>query len=164
MNELEDLSLIWTYHDPKDRYLENAESFFKTQNFSVERLSQTSPNNLNARVCLVDTIGQLAQLYWFGQIAYIGGGFSTGIHNVMEPAIARLPIFFGPRYSNSHEAEELINDGGGFKIDSGTDLYLGVKKLFHDNDKFFKASYASTNVVHRNLGSSTRVVRNIIHD
>ena len=49
------------------------------------------------------------------------------------------PIFFGPRYSNSHEAEELINDGGGFKIDSGTDLYLGVKKLFDDDDKFFKA-------------------------
>jgi len=164
MNELEDLSIIWTYHDPKDHYLENAESFFKSKNFSVERLSQTNPNNLNARVCLVDTIGQLAQLYWFGQLAYIGGGFSTGIHNVMEPAIARLPIFFGPRYSNSHEAEELINDGGGFIIDSGTDLYLGVKKLFRDNDKFFKASYASTNVVHRNLGSATRVVRNIIHD
>ncbi len=164
MNELEDLSLIWTYHDPKDHYLENAERFFKTKHFSVERISQTTPNNLNARVCLVDTIGQLAQLYWFGQIAYIGGGFSTGIHNVLEPAIARLPIFFGPRYNNSHEAEELINDGGGFKIDSGTDLYLGVKKLFNDNDKFFKASYASTNVVHRNLGSATRVVRNIIHD
>ena len=164
MNDIDDLSLIWVYHDPKDRYLENAESFFKTKNFSVERISKTNPNNLNARVCLVDTIGQLAQLYWFGQISYIGGGFSTGIHNVMEPAIARLPIFFGPRYSNSHEAEQLINDGGGFKIDSGTDLYLGVKKLFHDNDKFFKASYASTNVVHQNLGSATRVVRNIIHD
>jgi 3-deoxy-D-manno-octulosonic-acid transferase len=82
----------------------------------------------------------------------------------MEPAIARLPIFFGPRYNNSHEAEELIKDGGGFYINSGTDLYLGVKKLFNDHDAFIKASYASTNVVHRNLGSATRVVRNIIHD
>ena len=119
---------------------------------------------MNARVCLVDTIGQLSQLYWYGQIAYIGGGFSTGIHNVMEPAIARLPIYFGPRYNNSHEAEELIKNGGGFQIDSGTDLFLGIKKLFNDETTFIKASYASTNVVHRNVGSATRVVRNIIHD
>ncbi|GIS72392.1 MAG: hypothetical protein CM1200mP10_19690 [Candidatus Neomarinimicrobiota bacterium] len=47
-------------------------------------------------------------------IAYVGGGFSSGIHNVMEPAIARLPILFGPRYENFHEAEELINSGGGW--------------------------------------------------
>jgi 3-deoxy-D-manno-octulosonic-acid transferase len=164
MNELNDLSLIWAYHEPKDRYLDSASTFFKSKNFSVERLSQTVPSQLNARVCLVDTIGQLSQLYWQGQITYIGGGFSTGVHNVMEPAIARLPIFFGPRYNNSHEAEELIKDGGGFYINSGTDLYLGVKKLFNDHDAFIKASYASTNVVHRNLGSATRVVRNIIHD
>ena len=94
---------------------------------------------MNARVCLVDTIGQLAQLYWYGQIAYIGGGFSTGIHNVMEPAIARLPIYFGPRYNNSHEAEELIKNGGGFQIDSGTDLFLGIKKLF--NGKYSKIDW-----------------------
>ena len=164
MNELDDLSIIWAYHEPKNRYLDFAETFFHSKNYSVEYLSKTNPEKLNAKVCLVDSIGQLAQLYWYAQVAYIGGGFSTGIHNVMEPAIARLPIFFGPRYSNSHEAEELINDGGGFKIDSGTDLFLGIKKLFDDDDKFFKASYASTNVVHRNLGSATRVVRNIIHD
>ena len=164
MNELDDLSLIWAYHDPKDKYLHNAEEFFKSKNLSIERLSHTTPDKLNSRVCLVDTIGQLAHLYWYGQIAFIGGGFSTGIHNVMEPAIARLPIFFGPKYNNSHEAEELINDGGGFHIESGTDLYLGVKNLFHNNNEFIKASFASTNVVHRNLGSATRVVRNIIHD
>jgi len=164
MNEINDLSIIWAYHEPKDQYLDQASTFFKSKNFSVERISKTKPNKLNARVCLVDTIGQLAQLYWYGQIAYIGGGFSTGIHNVMEPAIARLPIYFGPRYNNSHEAEELIKNGGGFQIDSGTDLFLGIKKLFNDETTFIKASYASTNVIHRNLGSATRVVRNIIHD
>ena len=164
MKELNDLSLIWAYHEPKNRYLDSAETFFRSKDFSVERLSKTNPDKLKARVCLVDSIGQLANLYWYGQIAYIGGGFSTGVHNVMEPAIARLPIFFGPRYNNSNEAEELIIDGGGFNIDSGTDLYLGVKNLFDIKTEFIKSSYASTNVVHRNLGSSTRVVRNIIHD
>ena len=112
----------------------------------------------------MDTVGRLSQLYWSGQVAYIGGGFSTGVHNVMEPAIARLPVFFGPRYTNFHEAEELIFDGGGFSIESGTELYLGLKGLLEDDSAFIKASYAATNVIHRNLGSATRVVRSLIHD
>jgi 3-deoxy-D-manno-octulosonic-acid transferase len=82
----------------------------------------------------------------------------------MEPAIARLPVFFGLFYKHFNEAEVLIADGGGFAIDTGTDLYLGMKQLFEDRNAFLKASYAATNVIHRNLGSSTRIVRNLIHD
>ena len=106
----------------------------------------------------------MSQLYWDGQVAYIGGGFSSGVHNVMEPAIARLPVFFGPHYKNFIEAKELIADGGGFSIENGTDLYQGVKNLLEDRVAFIKASYAATEVIHRNLGSATRIVRSLIHD
>jgi len=58
----------------------------------------------------------------------------------------------------------LIADGGGFSIDTGTDLYLGIKQLFEDRSAFIKASYSATDVIHRNLGSATRIVRNLIHD
>ncbi|MDD9887322.1 MAG: hypothetical protein OXU46_01695 [Candidatus Marinimicrobia bacterium] len=164
MRNIDDLSLIWVPHEPTERVVETIESFFKEKHFSVERLGHNDPDDLDARIIIVDTIGRLSQLYWSGQIAYIGGGFSTGVHNVMEPAIARLPVFFGPRYRNFHEAEELIADGGGFSIENGTDLYLGIKELFEDRSAFIKASYAATNVIHRNLGSATRVVRNLIYD
>jgi 3-deoxy-D-manno-octulosonic-acid transferase len=164
MNEIEDLNLVWVPHEPTERNVSEAELFFQSNHFSTARLGNKNPNQLDARVIIVDTIGRLSLLYWDGQMAYIGGGFSTGVHNVMEPAIARLPVFFGPRYKNFNEAEELITDGGGFSIESGTDLYLGMKQLFEDRDAFLKASYAATNVIHRNLGSSTRIVRNLIHD
>ncbi|MDP6340137.1 MAG: glycosyltransferase N-terminal domain-containing protein [Candidatus Marinimicrobia bacterium] len=164
MKEVEDLSLVWVPHEPSERIVSTAESFFQSKHFSTGRLGYKNPGQIDAEVIIVDTIGRLSQLYWFGRIAYIGGGFSSGVHNVMEPAIARLPVFFGPRYNNFHEAEELIADGGGFSIESGTDLYLGIKHLFEDRNAFIKASYAATDVIHRNLGSSTRVVRNLIHD
>ncbi|MBC8345954.1 MAG: hypothetical protein ISR82_00800 [Candidatus Marinimicrobia bacterium] len=164
MNEIEDLSLVWVPHEPTERNVSAAESFFQSNHFSTARLGYKNPTDLDARVIIVDTIGRLSQLYWDGQVAYIGGGFSTGVHNVMEPAIARLPVFFGPRYNNFIEAEELIADGGGYSIESGTDLFLGVKQLFEDRNAFLKASYAATDVIHRNLGSSTRIVRNLIHD
>ena len=139
-------------------------SFFESFSFSIKLLGEKNPDKINSKVILVDSIGKLSRLYWYAQIAYIGGGFSTGVHNVMEPAIARLPIFFGPKYHNSPEAEELINVNGGFTINSGSDLTNGINKLLLDRNLFMKTSYAATDVIHNNLGSATRVVRNIIHD
>ena len=164
MEDISDLSLIWVPHEPSDRIVSEAEFFFRSKNFTTGRLGVKNPNEIETRVIIVDTIGKLSQLYWDGQVAYIGGGFSSGVHNVMEPAIARLPVFFGPHYKNFIEAKELIADGGGFSIENGMDLYQGIKNLFEDRVAFIKASYAATEVIHRNLGSATRVVRNLIHD
>ena len=164
MQDINDLSLIWVPHEPSDRIVSEAESFFQSKNFTTARLGLKNPNQIETRVIIVDSIGKLSQLYWDGQVAYIGGGFSSGVHNVMEPAIARLPVFFGPHYKNFIEAKELIADGGGFSIENGTDLYQGVKNLLEDRVAFIKASYAATEVIHRNLGSATRIVRNLIHD
>ena len=133
-------------------------------NYATARLGNKNIEEVNKRIILVDSIGKLAQLYWHGQIAYIGGGFSSGVHNVMEPAIARLPVFFGPNYANFHEAEELISKGGGFSIESGSELFVQLKSLLENSSKFMNSSYSATNVVHDNLGSSTRIVRSLIHD
>ena len=97
MQDINDLSLIWVPHEPSDRIVSEAESFFQSKNFTTARLGLKNPNQIETRVIIVDSIGKLSQLYWDGQVAYIGGGFSSGVHNVMEPAIARLPVFFGPR-------------------------------------------------------------------
>ena len=164
MQDISDLSLIWVPHEPSDRIVSEAEFLFRSKNFTTGILGLKNPNEIEARVIIVDTIGKLSQLYWDVQVAYIGGGFSSGVHNVMEPAIARLPVFFGPHYKNFIEAKELIADGGGFSIENGMDLYQGIKNLFEDRVAFIKASYAATEVIHRNLGSATRVVRNLIHD
>ena len=117
-----------------------------------------------ARVVVVGVVGILSKLYWQCQIAYIGGGFSTGIHNVMEPAIARLPVLFGPKHDNFLEAGELIQAGGGFSVKTSMDVTTRFSELLNDQDYYMNASYAATDVIHRNLGSSTRVVRGIIRD
>ena len=139
-------------------------NLFESHSYSIALLGEKNPNEISSKVIIVDSIGKLSKLYWYAQIAYVGGGFSPGVHNVMEPAISRLPIFFGPKYDHFPEAEELINVHGGFAIANGDDLTKGIKKLLLDSNTFMKASYAATDVIHRNLGSSTRIVRNLIHD
>jgi len=165
MKEDDEVFLLWVPHEPSEEYVNQSVEKFTDAGFSTHILRSKKHLKVNrARVTIVGTVGVLSKLYWQGQIAYVGGGFTTGVHNVMEPAIARLPVLFGPRYHNSHEAEELIRDDGGFPISTSEDVYDIVKRLFADKNAFLKASYAATDVIHNNLGSSTRVVRGIIRD
>ena len=82
----------------------------------------------------------------------------------MEPAIARLPIIFGPKYGNFYEAEELINSGGGWAIDNGQELFDKINILLNDNSQIIPSSLAATDVIHKNIGAASRVVRGIIRD
>ena len=61
------------------------------------------------RVCIINTIGQLSHLYKYADVVWIGGGFTkSGIHNIIEPAVFGVPIFFGPNYKRYREAMEMI--------------------------------------------------------
>jgi 3-deoxy-D-manno-octulosonic-acid transferase len=69
-----------------------------------------------ARVLILDCIGQLANAYRFGTLAYVGGAFGKGLHNILEPAVFGLPVIFGPNHSKFPEAQEFIDAGIGFSI------------------------------------------------
>ena len=164
LNENE-ISCIWAPDEIVEGRMLDIEIFFRKKNISIERLGSKSINEIKSKVILIDTIGKLYKSYWYGQIAYIGGGFSPGgVHNVMEPAIAKLPVFFGPNYTKSQEANQLINAGGGFKINNGTDFYNEIKSLFSNKEQLVKSSISSKSVIDKNLGSSKRVVEGILND
>lgn len=62
---------------------------------------------------VVETRGQLAELYHAGAIAYVGGGFSgKGIHSVLEPAASRVPVLVGPEDRGQRDVAMLAHDGG----------------------------------------------------
>jgi 3-deoxy-D-manno-octulosonic-acid transferase len=65
-----------------------------------------------SRICIVHTVGQLAYLYKYADIVWVGGGFTrSGIHNIIEPAVFGIPVFFGPHYKRYREATEMIAAG-----------------------------------------------------
>ena len=165
LNDYESLSILWVPHEPIPSVIDASVQRFEELGFKVSIFSKQTPYDKDdPKVIVVDVVGVLSHLYWDGIIAYVGGGFSTGIHNVMEPAIARLPILFGPKYKNFHEAEELIKSGGGWSIENGEELFDKINILLSDDSKIIPASFAATDVIHRNVGAATRVVRGIIRD
>lgn len=72
-----------------------------------------------ASVIVFDEVGRLAELYAAGDVAYVGGGLAgTGLHNVLEPAAAGLPVVFGPRHDRA-DARALASAGGGLVSPAG---------------------------------------------
>jgi 3-deoxy-D-manno-octulosonic-acid transferase len=71
---------------------------------------------INAKVLILDNIGLLAQIYQYGDVAFVGGGFTTGIHNLLEATVYGCPVFFGPNHKAFPEGAGLIEAGGGFCI------------------------------------------------
>ena len=70
------------------------------------------------QVFILDTIGLLTKVYSYADIAYVGGGFASGLHNTLEPAVYGIPILIGPNYANFKEAVDLVNKGGILSINS----------------------------------------------
>lgn len=84
------------------------------------------------RVLLVDTVGQLSALYAHAALAYVGGAFTTGVHNVMEPAAMGVPPIFGPLHHNAPEAMHLVQQGLAFAIQDADAFRSALFALLDD--------------------------------
>ncbi len=110
-----DMMAIIAPHEPADKHLTHSESAFS--HLEVERFTTLQETGGRMpQVLVVDTIGVLSSLYALGNVAYVGGAFTTGVHNVIEPAVMGLPVIFGPKHHNSPEALELLERGCAFAI------------------------------------------------
>jgi 3-deoxy-D-manno-octulosonic-acid transferase len=80
-------------------------------------------------ILILDCIGVLADAYQFGTIAYIGGAFRTGLHNILEPATFGLPVIFGPNYAKFPEAQQFIDAGIGKSVQTKDELQHAMESF-----------------------------------
>lgn len=106
-------AMIIAPHEPTDERLAVIERSLEANGLRSIRLSALTAWDIDTPVIVADGVGYLAELYRAGDIAYVGGSWTTGVHNVMEPAVLGLPVFFGPKIDNSWEAGMLVRLGAG---------------------------------------------------
>ena len=112
MERFQDMVLIFAPHEIREGHNRTLKMAFAAwQPVTFTSLNALRDGANPTRVLLVDTVGVLASLYRYGTVAYVGGGFSSGVHNVMEPAVMGLPVIFGPKYHNAPEAVDLLQAG-----------------------------------------------------
>ena len=116
------------------------------------------------KVLVIDSIGLLSSLYRYGNVAYIGGGFGVGIHNILEAATFGLPVIFGPNYSKFKEALDLIALGGAFSISDFNQLETITDALLFDNETRKKASETCLKYVAENVGSTTLIIKKLFNN
>lgn len=117
----------------------------------------------NAEILIIDSIGMLSQLYQYGTLAYIGGGFGVGIHNILEAAAFGLPVFFGPKFHKFNEAKELIKLEGAFEVTKPDELIHKTNLLLSDKKALSRASAASKNYVQNGCGA-TEIIMERVND
>jgi 3-deoxy-D-manno-octulosonic-acid transferase len=117
------------------------------------------------RILIIDNIGMLSTLYRYGKIAYIGGGFGSGIHNTLEPIAHGLPVLFGPKYEKFTEAVRLIETGGGFVVnkEKGVDNqhFEAIMESLLVKENYEKARDAARDYIHQNRGATEQVIEEI---
>ena len=111
---------------------------------------------------LVDRMGLLAQLYRHGDVAYVGGGFGSGIHNLLEPAAWGLPVIFGPQHGKFAEAKGLIDAGGGFAVKNAKELAEVLGHLLGNTHARRTAGDAAARYVRERSGATQVVADHVL--
>ena len=135
----------------------NALNFYGTVIRYSELLKSGNVALEDVSIIVVDTIGLLSKLYRYGQVAFIGGGFGSGIHNILEAAAYGIPTVFGPKCEKFNEAIDLQQSGGSFIVRSSDDLTAVLKRLYYEPEFLKSASEISKNYVSANKGA-TRLI------
>jgi 3-deoxy-D-manno-octulosonic-acid transferase len=126
--------------------------------------SKAEINDVSAhQVLIIDSIGLLSSLYRYGDVAYIGGGFGVGIHNILEAATFGLPVIFGPNYQKFKEAIDLVERGGAFTVKDPAGLNAVLKKLLENKKYLDKSSVISTKYVAENVGATLLIIKKVFN-
>lgn len=110
---------------------------------------------------IIDCFGLLSSIYRYGDIAYIGGGFGAGIHNINEAAVYDMPVVFGPKYHKFKEAVDLIAFGGGFVVNGKEDCEKTLSLLTTDATALETASKIAGNYIKDNLGATQKIYNDL---
>ena len=114
-------------------------------------------------VFIIDTIGILAKIYSYADIAYVGGGFGNpGVHNILEPATFGVPVMIGPNYSHFAEATALVNMEGCISIQNQTQLNEAFDLLLRNEDERLEKGHICSTFVQMNKGATQTIMNHIL--
>lgn len=158
-NQHKEWKLIIAPHVVSEDHLRSIE---EKLNRKTIRYSTASAESASAAECLiVDCFGLLSSIYHYGTVAYVGGGFGAGIHNVLEAAVWGIPVIFGPENKHFQEAQELIEAQGGLEITDLRTFDTVMSRLMRDTDFRARSGRQAQEYVKGKAGAMRRIMESI---
>lgn len=155
-------------HELHEEQLVGSEKLFPKPLARWSELEQAPAGNVAATLgkerhgtLLVDRMGLLARLYRYGTVAYVGGGFTDGIHSLLEAAAWGVPVVFGPDHGKFPEARGLIDEGAGVEVRTEKDLKTALDRWLKDPHSLKIASEEARRFV-KNRTGATKVAMEMV--
>jgi 3-deoxy-D-manno-octulosonic-acid transferase len=114
---------------------------------------------LTKNVLILNTIGNLSGAYSFGKWAYVGGGFSGKLHNILEPSVFGIPVVFGPKFKRFPEAEQFLKQGTAFSVKTVDDL-IDVAEHIELKEEVIKEK--SIQNIYKNEGAAVKIIDHLM--
>lgn len=134
----------------------------KLQMKAVRYTQATEQSAAEARCLIIDCFGLLSTIYRYGEIAYVGGGFGVGIHNVPEAAVWGVPVLFGPNNKSFQEAQDLLACKGSFEVTDYDSFNTIISRLISDDKFRHQCGEASANYVKSRSGATDIIMKSVV--
>ncbi len=124
---------------------------------------EKEPSKLSdVSVLFIDSIGMLSKLYRYADLVYVGGGFKTGLHNTLEPAVYGKPIVIGPKYDKFQEAKDLVELEVVQSVVSSNAFEKAALKGVREADYIKKVQQNSQDYFKKKVGAVHQIMKHII--
>ena len=161
INQSNNIKFIIAPHEVSAANINRIHQLLKKPAISFSKVTEAEIDRF--QVLIIDSVGLLSSLYRYGNIAYIGGGFGVGIHNILEAATFGLPVIFGPNYKKFKEAVDLTFEGGAISISNFDELLQALNNLINKNAEREKTSDICKNYVAKNVGSTKVIIKKVFN-
>lgn len=159
VNRHPDLRLVIAPHVVNDAHIQEIEQKLTTP---ALRYSQATLENVDDyRVLIIDGYGLLSSIYRYATVAYVGGGFGVGIHNVPEAAVYGIPVIIGPNHQRFAEAVALIANGGCKSIKNAEDFSVIMDDFLENPAHIAQAGSAAGDYIHQNAGATPVIYQHV---
>lgn len=128
---------------------------------AVRYTEATEASVADAGCLIIDCFGLLSSIYHYGSVAYVGGGFGVGIHNVLEAAVWHIPVIFGPNNKQFQEAQGLLNAQGGYEIDCYEAFAVLMDRFDRDADFLAGCGQSAGRFVMGKAGAAQKIMDSI---
>ena len=158
-NEHKDWKLIIAPHVIGEDHLQQIEKLLSGRKI-VRYKDSAEADVKDAEVLIINCYGLLSSIYHYGDVAYVGGGFGVGIHNLLEAAVWDVPVFFGPNNQKFQEAQALKHSGG-FEIHDYEEFARMMDRFAAEPDFLKEQGVKAGHFVKGQAGATQKVMASV---
>ena len=159
VNRHPEIRLVIAPHVVNEAHIQEIEQKLTTP--ALRYSKATLENVQNYRVLIIDGYGLLSSIYRYATVAYVGGGFGVGIHNVPEAAVYGIPVIIGPNHQRFAEAVALIENGGCKSIERAEDFTAIMDDFLENPSHITAAGSAASRYINQNAGATPVIYQHV---